>query len=101
MRQHFKSRNRALFVKRLRETVATDTFFSSETALNGEKCAQLYVGKASHLTEVFGMTTESQMAETLQDFIKKWGAPDTLMSDNAKAQTSKVVKQILREGEQH
>ena len=43
------------------------------------------------------MPTESQMAETLQDFIKKWGAPDTLMSDNAKAQTSKVVKQILRD----
>jgi len=47
MRQHFKARNRALFVKRIRETVATDTFFSSHKALNGETCTQLYVGKTS------------------------------------------------------
>ncbi len=97
MRQHFKARNRGLYVKRLRETFATDTFFSSEKALNGETCAQIYVGKKSHLTEVFGMTTESQMAETLQDFIRKWGAPDALLSDNAKSEISKNVKRILRE----
>ena len=60
-------------------------------------CAQLYVGKKSGLTEVFGMTTESQFAETLQDFIRKWGAPDILMSDNAKSEISKTVKKILRE----
>ena len=73
LRQHFKARNRSLFVKRLRETFATDTFFSSKTGINGETCAQIYVGKKSHLTEIFGMTTESQMHETLQDFIRKWG----------------------------
>ena len=60
-------------------------------------CAQLYVGKKSSLTEVFGMATESQFAETLQDFIRKWGAPDILMSDNARSETSKTVKKILRE----
>ena len=97
MRQHFKARNRALFVQRLRETVATDTFFASEPALGGETCAQIYVGKKSHLTEVYGMTTESQMYKTLQDFIRKWGAPDALMSDNAKTQISQNVKRILRE----
>ena len=43
------------------------------------------------------MATESQMHETLQDFIRKWGAPDVLLSDNAKAETSKHVKRILRE----
>ncbi len=97
MRQHFKARNRSLFVHCIRETVATDTFFSSDKGLNGETCAQLYVGKKSHLTEVFGMTTESQMSETLQDFIRKWGAPDALLSDNAKAEMSKAVKKILCE----
>ena len=97
MRQHFKTRNRALFVNRLRETVCTDTFFSSVKALNGETCVQLYVGKTSALTEVFGMTSESQMYETLQDFIIKWGAPNCLFSDGAKAEFSKNVKRILRE----
>ncbi len=97
MCQHFKARNRSLFVCCIRETVATDTFFSSDKGLNGETGAQLYVGKKSHLTEVFGMTTESQMSETLQDFIHKWGAPDALLSDNAKAEMSKAVKRILHE----
>ena len=97
MRQRFKARNRSLFVRRLRETVATDTFFSSEIGINGEQCAQLYVGKTSKLTDVFGMTTKSQMPETLQDFIRKWGAPDALLSDNAMEQSSRTVKRILRE----
>ena len=55
------------------------------------------MGKRSGLTEVFGMTTESQFADTLQDFIRKWGAPDILMSDNARSETSRTVKKILRE----
>ena len=95
MRQHFKARNHALFVRRLRETVATNTFFSSETGLNGEMCAQLYVGKKSKLTDVFPMSSKSHMPETLQDFIRKWGVPDALLSDNALEQTSKTVKRIL------
>ena len=97
MRRHYKTRNRSCFVKRLRETFSTDTFFASKPALGGIKMAQLYVGKKSGLTEVFGMTTESQMEDTLQDFIRKWGAPDILMSDNAKSETGKKVKKILRE----
>ena len=76
MRRHFKTRNRANYVRRLRETICTDTFFSSKPAKDGITCAQLYVGKKSGLTEVFGMSTESQFSETLQDFIRKWGAPD-------------------------
>ena len=57
--------------------------------------AQLYVGKKSGLTKVFGMSTESQMEETLLDFIRKWGAPDIIMSDNARSETGKKVKKIL------
>ena len=97
MRRHYKTRNRSCFVRRLRETFSTDTFFASKPALGGIKMAQLYVGKKSGLTEVFGMTAESQMEDTLQDFIRKWGAPDILMSDNAKSETGKKVKEILRE----
>jgi len=80
----------------LNETFATDTFYSSEKALGGYTCAQLYVGKTSTFTEIFGMKSENQMPETLQDFIRQWGAPSGLLSDNAKAETSKVVKDILR-----
>jgi hypothetical protein len=57
--------------------------------------AQLYVGKTSTFTEIFGMKRKSQMSETLQDFIRTWGAPNALMSDNAQEETSKVVNDIL------
>ena len=42
------------------------------------------------------MTSESQMSQTLQDFIRRHGAPDVLMSDNAKTQIGKKVTEILR-----
>src|SRR5687768_12078810 len=96
MRMHFKSRNPALNATRLNEVFATDTFFSSEKALGGYTMAQLYVGKTSTFTEIFGMKRKSQMPETLQDFIRQWGAPTGLMSDNAKEEASKIVTNILR-----
>ena len=43
------------------------------------------------------MKTESQMLGTLMDFIRKWGAMNGLFSDNAKAQASLAVQDILRQ----
>ena len=96
MRMHYKSRFPALNVTRFRETYATDTFFSSEKALGGFMCAQLYVGKTSTFTVIYGMKSETQMPETLQDFIRQFGAPTGLYSDNAKVETGKAIKEILR-----
>ncbi|MGH7974356.1 MAG: reverse transcriptase domain-containing protein [bacterium] len=95
-REHYKPRFRGLNCSRLHETVATDTLFSSIPALTGERCAQLYVGKTSTFTQLYGMHAESQMPSTLQDFIRQWGAPDQLLSDNSLAQTQKSVHDILR-----
>ena len=47
-------------------------------------------------TVVYGMKRETQMPETLQDFIRQWGAMQGLKSDNAKAQLSEKVLDILR-----
>ena len=58
--------------------------------------AQLYVGSASHVTAVFPMSSESQMSNTLLDFIRMHGAPNMLLSDNAKTQISTKVIDILR-----
>ena len=81
MREHYYARFPVLNVARLNEVVATDTFFASETALGGYTCAQLFVGKTSMITEVFPMQRESHMADTIQDFIRKWGASYALLSD--------------------
>ncbi|MGH7954638.1 MAG: hypothetical protein ACREOZ_01625, partial [Gloeomargaritales cyanobacterium] len=95
-REHYKPRFRGLNCSRLHETVATDTLFSSTKAISGEKCAQLFVGKESTFTQLYGMRQESQMPSTLQDFIRQWGAPDELFSDNSLAQTQNTVHDILR-----
>ena len=41
------------------------------------------------------MKTKSQMPNTLMDCIHKWGVVRGLLSDNAKAQTSMAVKDLL------
>ena len=76
MRRHFKSRFPALRVRRINEVVATDTFFANEKAHDGSTMAQLYVGKTSYLTDIFGMRSESEMPGSLQNFIHMWGAMD-------------------------
>jgi len=96
MREHFKSHFPALNARRIHEVVATDTFFAAERALGGEKCAQLYVGKESIYTRIYGMKTESQMPNTLGDYICEVGAPYALLSDNARSETSEAVKDYLR-----
>ena len=57
---------------------------------------QIYTGTTSHLTEGFPMQEENQVAKTLQDLIRKRGAPDLLISDNAKSEIGKAVTEILR-----
>ena len=96
MRRHFKSRFPALRVRRLDEVYATDTYYSSVKAHDGSTCVQIYCGRKSMFTDIFGMKTESQMPGTLMDFIRKWGAMNGLFSYNAKAQTSLAVQDILR-----
>ena len=59
-RDHFKARNPVMNRRRLHETYATDTWFASEPALNGETCVQLFVGLTSFLVFAFGMKSESQ-----------------------------------------
>jgi hypothetical protein len=103
MRKHFKTRFPAANVNRLDETVATDTFFADTPVHDdgimghgGARMVQLYVGKTSQFTSVFPMQLESQMAETLEDYIRQVGAPNVLFSDNAKAQIGAKVRNILR-----
>jgi Reverse transcriptase (RNA-dependent DNA polymerase) len=103
LRRHFKTRFPAANVNRLNEVVATDTFFSDTPAHDdgilghgGTTMVQLFCGVTSLLTAVFAMSSESQMPGTFEDFIRKYGAPKGLFSDNAKVQIGSAVKAILR-----
>jgi hypothetical protein len=102
-RKHFRSRFPACNVDRWNEDVATDTFFCDTAAHDdgvlghgGCTMAQLYVGKDSSKTVVYPMRHESEMATTLEDLIRRHGAPNGLFSDNAKTQIGKRVLDILR-----
>jgi hypothetical protein len=104
---HFKSCFPAANVPCLHETVATDTFFLDVPAHDdgvldgvlghgGATMVLVYCGKDSRLTRGYPMTSEHDMYHTLEDFICQEGAPDALLSDDAKAQIGKNVQQILR-----
>jgi hypothetical protein len=92
LRKHFKSCFPAANVSRLNEVVATDTYFSDTPALgNGimghgrRRMAQLFCGSSSLLTAVYSMRRENNIAGTLEDFIRHYGAPNALFSDNAQS----------------
>ena len=98
LKQHWRSRFPACNVKRRNEAVATDTVFSDTQAVDcGVTCAQLFVGRESLVADVYGLKTDKEFVNTLENNIRERGAMDKLISDCAKAEMSEHVKQILRE----
>ena len=102
-RKHYRTRWPAANVDRWNEDVATDTFFSDTPAHDdgimghsGCTMAQIYAGKRSSKLVAYGMTSETQMPNTLEDLIRRHGAPNCLFSDNAKVQIGARVRDILR-----
>jgi hypothetical protein len=103
MRKHYKSRFTAANVSCLNEVVATHTYFSYTPALDvgllghgGTKMVQLICGCQSLITAVYPMRHEGNISGILEEFIRQYGAPNSLFSDNAKSQIGKAVHEILR-----
>jgi hypothetical protein len=95
--KHYKSPNPAMNVHRRDEDIATDTVFSDTPAIDdGSLCAQIYIGMESQVCGIYGMKTDGQFVNTLQDNIRQRGAPTRLISDRAQAEISNKVKDILR-----
>ena len=97
LKKRYKSPNPAVNVHRRDEPVATDTVFSDTPAIDGgETAAQIFVGTKSFVTDVEGMKSASQFVNTLEDNIRRRGAPTKLISDRAQLEISNKVKDILR-----
>ena len=93
----FKSPFPACNVPRRNEDVATDTVYSDTPAFfGGEQIAQIFVGRKFYLTDVYGLKSEKQFVNSLQDQIRERGAMDRLLSDRAQVEISERVKEILR-----
>ena len=89
LRKHVKSRFPALNVHRRREPVATDTVYSDTPATDdGSTIAQIFVGRDTLVVDVYGMKTDKEFINTLEDQIRKRGAMDKLISDRAQVEMS-------------
>jgi hypothetical protein len=83
-------------VKQRNEPVATDTVFSDTPAVDcGVTASQLFVGRESLVSEVYGLKTDKEFVNNREGNIREQGAMSKLISDCAKAETSEPVKQIL------
>ena len=97
LRNFFRSPYPAMNVHRRNEPVATDTFYSDVPAVDdGSTSAQLFFGTKSTVTDVYGMKTDKQFVNTLEDNIRERGAMDSLLSDSAQTEISKKVMTVLR-----
>jgi hypothetical protein len=97
LKQHWRSRFPACNVKRRNEPAATDTVFNDTPAVDsGVTTAQIFVGHASLVAGIYGLKTDKEFVNTLEDNIRERGAMDELISDCAKADMSSRVKHILR-----
>jgi len=95
--KHFCSHFPALNVDQCCELVATNTVFSDTPAIDdGSTCAQIFVGCNSLVAEVYGMKSEKQFVNTLEDNIQKRGAMEKLISDWAQLEISTKVHDILQ-----
>ena len=92
MKKQFKSPFSAYNILRHNEPVATDTVYSNVPAI---AAAQLFVGRKILVIEAYGMTFDTQFLHTLEDKIRKWGAMDKQISDNAQVEVGNCVKDIL------
>ena len=96
MKNTYRSPFPALNAKRWSELVATDAVFADAPAIDdGSKCAQFFLGTKTFTSDVYGMKSDKQFINSLQDNIRKRGAIDKLISDSTKAETSSCVNDML------
>jgi hypothetical protein len=90
LKKHYKSPFPVLNVQRRDEPVATDTVYSDTPAIDrGETCAQILVGTETMVTDVYGMKTDKQFVNTLEDNIRERGAMYRLLSNRAQVEIVK------------
>ena len=97
LKRVFKSSNPALNVHRRNEPVACDVVYSDTPAIDdGSKTAVIFTGTKTSVTDVYGISSDDQFVNTLEDNIRERGAPYRLVSDNGSVIIAERVKTILR-----
>lgn len=97
LKRAYKSPNPALNVRRRSEAVACDIVYSDTPAINdGSTAAVLFTGYDTFVTDIYGIKTDRQFINTLEDNIRERGACTRLLSDRAQVEISKAVQNVLR-----
>ena len=97
LKRMYKSPNPALNVHRRSEPVACDIVYSDTPAVdNGSTSAVIFVGTKTNVTDAYGIKTDKQFINTLEDNIRERGAPTKLISDRAQVEISNKVLDMLR-----
>jgi hypothetical protein len=96
LKRAFKSPNPTLNVTRRNEPVACDIIYADVPAIDdGSIAAVLFVGTDTQVTDVYGIKSDKQFVNTLEDSITYRGAPQKLISDSAQVIIGNKVKDIL------
>jgi hypothetical protein len=96
LKKVYKSPNPALNVFRRQEDVACDIVYSDVPNIHdGSTAAVIFVGTSTHVTDVYGIKTNKQFVNTLEDNIIQCGAPLKLISDRGQSIVSHKVADIL------
>ena len=59
--------------------------------------SEFFVGKSSLVSDTYGIKTERQFVQNLQDIIRDHGAPTKLISDYTQVEISNKAKDMLHQ----
>ena len=96
-KNYFKKRLLPLHPRRIRGRVDSDTFFSSIQSIRGFWCVQIFLCTLSRFIFVKCLKREAHSHSAYLDFIREIGAPNTLLTDNAKTQVGKKWTKTSRQ----
>ena len=97
--RNYGTNDRMLRYKHLKEYFFMDTLFATKEAnksSRGHTCAQLFVTDKGFVY-VVPMKKESEVLQAIKQFAKAIGAPDAIICDASKAQTSQKVRQFCND----
>jgi hypothetical protein len=97
--RNYATNDKMLRYKRIKEFFFMDTFFATKKAgksSRGNACCQLFVTDKGFIY-VVPMQREADVLKAVKQFSKEIGAPDAIICDAAKAQTSQAMRKFCNE----
>jgi hypothetical protein len=95
--KRWQSPNPAMNIFRLNDDLLTDKIHADTPAIEGGHTeAQVFFGRKCHIIHVEPISKIRKFIHCLQDFVRKWGAPNRLLGDHAANQSSFKVMDYLR-----